>query len=193
MDDEQNLPTGKPLSICTIGNRVLRAKTKIITDFDELLSEFLERMLACMYENHGVGLAAPQVGCSKKICVIDVSPCLSEDDTCTLDGKIVKNIADIMPLFLVNPAVTKKSADMIEQEEGCLSVPDFSARVRRPQEVTVQYVDPAQKQHTITANAILARCMQHEIDHLNGRLYTDLITKEDKARLARYLSTHPQQ
>lgn len=190
MNDEKNLSSDKSLNIFTIGDQVLRAKTKAVTSFDNMLKKFVREMLACMYENNGIGIAAPQVGHSRKICVIDVSPCVSEGDLCTMDGEQITDIKTIMPLFLINPIITKKSTDTCTEVEGCLSVPDFSAPVRRPVEVTVEYVDDDGKTHTLTANAILSRCMQHEIDHLNGQLYTDIIGKEDKVKLAKYLSTH---
>lgn len=190
MNVEQNFPADKPLNICVIGNHVLREKTKSITVFDDELFDFVKKMLRCMYDNNGIGLAAPQVGQSKKICVIDVSPCLSDGDSCTMDGSQNVDIRKIMPLFMINPAITEESAETSDEMEGCLSVPDFSASVRRPSTVTVQFMDIHAQKHSITANAILARCMQHEIDHLNGRLYTDLIGKTDKLRLAKYLSEH---
>lgn len=190
MNDEKFSSPDKSLNVFTIGDQVLRAKTKAVTVFDNELKSFVNQMLTCMYENSGIGIAAPQVGHSQKICVIDVSPCVSEGDLCIMDDTQVVDIKAIMPIFLINPVITHKSTETCIEVEGCLSVPDFSAPVRRPVEVTVEFLDADGKSHIVTANSIFSRCMQHEIDHLNGRLYTDLINDEDKSRLVKYLSTH---
>ncbi len=178
------------LNVCTVGNKILRTKTKEISCFNENLKNFVQQMLKCMYDNNGIGLAAPQIGYSQKICVIDVSPCLSESDNCSLDDTKITNISTIMPLFLINPVIIQKSTETTTRMEGCLSIPDFSAEVRRPQKIIVQFLDIKGNKHTLSADAILARCIQHEVDHLNGILYTDLISQSDKNRFAKYLAKH---
>ncbi len=190
MNFDKNTTSGKSLKIFTIGHKVLRNKTKAITVFDDALQDFVNQMLECMYNNNGIGLAAPQIGESKKICVIDVTPCLSDNDTCLFNGKLISDIKTIMPIFLINPVVIEKSSETTTELEGCLSIPKFSANVRRAKKITVQFLDIKGNEHRITTDGIFARCLQHEIDHLNGILYTDLISQSDKTKLAKYLSNN---
>ncbi|MDR0715260.1 MAG: peptide deformylase [Puniceicoccales bacterium] len=179
---------GTVLEIHTVGDRILRENAKMVTNFDKNLESFIGDMLATMYAMEGIGLAAPQVGKLLKIVVIDLSPCSSEGDECDFDGNKVKEIGSIMPLCLINPVIKKYSSEVISQNEGCLSIPDFSGRVKRPVVVVLTFVDQQNVSHALSCDGMLARCVQHEVDHLNGKLYTDLLTQRDKKRFAKYLS-----
>jgi peptide deformylase len=183
---------GVVFKICTIGDGILRKKTKFVTIFNKNLHILIEDMIATMYAHDGIGLAASQIGVSLKVAVIDVSPCLSEGEACKLDEVDVQDIAAIMPLHLINPEILQYSDETCSQSEGCLSVPEFHGHVRRPTEIAFRFVDQHNVSHTLICDGILARCVQHEIDHLNGRLYTDLMSARDKKRLAKYLATHSQ-
>ncbi|MDR2721139.1 MAG: peptide deformylase [Puniceicoccales bacterium] len=184
--------SGRIFKIHTIGDSILRKKTKFVTTFDKNLHELIGDMIATMYACDGIGLAAPQVGMSLKIAVIDVSSCLLECELCKLDGENIQNIATVMPLHLINPEIIQYSYEICSQKEGCLSIPEFYGYVKRPMEVNVCFVDRQNIGHTLTCNGILARCVQHEIDHLNGRLYTDLMSARNKKHFTRYLAMRSQ-
>jgi peptide deformylase len=132
-----------------------------IKNIDKTIELTLDRMLNCMYENNGIGLAATQVGLSKRLVVIDCS-----------SGDNKKN-----PIKFINPEVVELSESNIEFEEGCLSLPDQYANVIRPSFVVVKYRDIKGKLHKNKFEGLEGTCIQHEIDHLNGKLFVDHISK----------------
>lgn len=142
-------------NIVTYGDDVLRKVCRTQLNFDERLHEILDDMAETMYAAEGVGLAAPQVGILRRYCVIDVG-----------DGIIE----------LINPVITKTSGSQTG-EEGCLSLPNRSATVTRPNKVTVTAQDRNGKKFTVTGEGLLARALCHEIDHLDGVLYIDKMDK----------------
>ncbi len=144
--------------IVKYGDPVLRKKTEEIKEVTEDIKKLALDMLETMYAAPGVGLAAPQIGLSLKICVIDIVP----------DGKKE-------PYILINPKITA-GKDMVELEEGCLSFPKIYEKVKRYNEVTAEYLDINGKQKKITVNGFLAKAFQHEIDHLNGKVFIDLLS-----------------
>lgn len=139
---------------------ILRTKCVEVKNIDENVVKILDNMLNIMYENKGVGLAANQVGLNEKLVVID----LQEND--------IKN-----PLFLINPEIVWKSKETTCEEEGCLSVPHERAKVVRSKKVKVKYFDKKAKENLIEADDYLAICLQHEIDHLNGKIFIDYLSK----------------
>jgi peptide deformylase len=140
--------------IVKLGEPVLETPADAVTEFDEGLKKLVEDMFESMYEAHGVGLAAPQIGIGKRIAVIDVT--FKEDP----NAKLV----------LVNPQVIHTEG-RITSQEGCLSIPDFREKVTRAREVTVKAQDVKGKWFEHTGEDLLARAFLHEIDHLNGKLY----------------------
>ncbi len=122
---------------------------------DDALIRLMDDMLATMYEAPGIGLAAPQVDIGQRVVVIDIS---EEKD---------------QPVRLINPAVTWRSDEIEVAEEGCLSLPGQFAEIKRPAAVKVRYLDERESEREIEAEGLLARCLQHEIDHLDGILFTD--------------------
>jgi len=136
------------------GDEVLDRKAATVTVFDKELAKLLEDMFESMYAAQGVGLAAPQIGISKRIAVIDI--------TCAKDPK--------QKLVLINPEIIATEGKQSE-EEGCLSVPGFRETVKRPARVTVRARDATGKEFTLTGEGLLARAFSHETDHLNGRLF----------------------
>ena len=138
------------------GDEILRKKSREITVVDDKIRTLLDDLVDTMYENDGVGLAAPQVGILKRAVVIDVE-----------DGNVYK---------MVNPKIIKKSGEQVGQE-GCLSVPEKKGIVRRPMNVTVEYLDENGKQVTLEAEELLARAICHEVDHLDGILFVDRAKK----------------
>jgi peptide deformylase len=147
------------LEIRKYPEKVLKQKTSPVTDFDEDLQKLIDDMVETMYAAPGVGLAAPQVGVSKRLTVIDVS---------TKEEK--------MPLLvLVNPVFLSKEG-IIEFEEGCLSFPDYTTKVERAERVVVSALDREGRQIEIDTEGLLAIALQHEIDHLDGILLIDRIS-----------------
>ena len=141
-------------------NQISR-KVEII---DDSIISILDQMLKCMYQNNGIGLAAPQVGILKRLVVID----------CSYNKDIKK------PLKLINPEVTELSKNISEFEEGCLSLPSQYARVIRPSEITLKYKNIEGFTCESEFVGLEATCIQHEIDHLDGRLFVDHISRLKK-------------
>src|SRR4029077_9910419 len=145
--------------IVKFGNPVLEKPAEKVTVFDEELQKLVEDMFESMYAAHGVGLAAPQIGISQRLAVIDVT--FKEDP----DAKLV----------LINPEIIHAEGRHT-QNEGCLSIPDFRESVARPREVTVRAQDVNGKFYERTGEELLARAFLHETDHLNGKLYISHIS-----------------
>jgi peptide deformylase len=141
------------------GDPILRKKAKPVSVFDGKLKKFVEEMIETMIQNDGVGLAAPQVGISKRIVVIDATK------------------GEVPPIVLVNPEFTYLSDNVVEREEGCLSFPDIHLNIKRPEIVSVKAFDETGKEfHIDKAADLLARALQHEIDHLDGLLIIDQVS-----------------
>ena len=140
---------------------ILRKKSEPLEEVNNNLRKLMDEMLETMYEAPGIGLAAVQVGILKRLIVIDVSKDKEKKD----------------PLFLINPEITFKSNKTSTYEEGCLSLPGHFAEVERPAECHLNFVDYNGNKKDIKANGLLATCIQHEIDHLDGILFIDHISK----------------
>lgn len=151
-----------PLTIHTLGDAVLRTPAKRISKVDESVRELARDMLRSMYSAKGIGLAAPQVGVSKQLLVIDLD--LEEAST--------------PPLVLINPEITAAGASCNTYEEGCLSIPGVYLQVVRPSVVEVGFRDEFGRPRRLKADGLLARCIQHEMDHLKGVLFVDRVTDE---------------
>jgi peptide deformylase len=152
------------LDIITLPDRTLRAASVPVESVDDEVRRFLDDMLETMYEAPGIGLAAVQVGLPRRLVTIDVAK--REDEN-----------ADPNPLFLINPEILWRSDERAVHEEGCLSIPEYYAEVERPASVRVRYLDRDGKLQEIEAGSILAVCLQHEIDHLDGVLFIDHLSK----------------
>ena len=148
------------LEILTYPNKFLSQPTKPVTDIDEEIRNLIEDMAATMYEAPGIGLAAIQVGYDKGLLVYDVSP---RDEERSLQ-------------VLINPRIVSSEGTTISEDEGCLSVPDFKADVKRAASILVEALDREGKPLRIEAEGLLAIVLQHEIDHLNGILFIDRIS-----------------
>ena len=147
-----------------------RARRVIETDAD-LIRDLVPRMFAAMYKAPGIGLAAPQVGISLRMAVVD----LMENDA--------RN-----PIVLINPEIVARSDEMMAREEGCLSLPHQFADVTRPARVKVRYEDQQGVRREIEADGLLATCLQHEIDHLDGVLFVDHISALKRNMIMRKLA-----
>lgn len=157
------------LDIVLAPDPILRTKTKPVERFDADLHRLLDDMLETMYLAPGIGLAAPQVGVDQRLCVIDVS---GKDETRT-------------PIDLINPEITWRADETEIAEEGCLSIPQQYADVERPAAVRVRFQDRHGKEHEIKADGLLARCIQHELDHLDGVLFVDHLSALKRNMLLR--------
>ncbi|MGV2101419.1 peptide deformylase [Rhizobium sp. 21-4511-3d] len=151
--------TIKPLII--LPDPILRQASKPIERVDDELKRLADDMLETMYDAPGIGLAAIQIGVPRRMLVIDVSR----------EGE------DKQPQVFINPEILKSSDERSVYEEGCLSIPDYYAEVERPATITVKYLDRDGKELTAEADGLLATCLQHEIDHLNGVLFIDHISR----------------
>ena len=139
---------------------ILRKKTTRIQDIDDEIKTLAKDMLETMYENKGIGLAAPQIGILKKIVTVDISGPEKREN----------------PMVLINPEIYEKQGE-VEGEEGCLSLPGFRCNVKRAEKIKVRFLDVDGKEHDISADELMSVCIQHEVDHLNGRLIIDYAGK----------------
>ena len=150
---------------------ILRKKCEPLEKVDDSLRKLMDEMLLTMYDAPGIGLAAIQVGILKRIVVIDIS---KEEEK--------KN-----PLFLINPQIIRKSKNTSIYEEGCLSLPGQFAEIERPAECELKYIDYSGNEKILTANGLLATCIQHEVDHLDGILFIDYLSKLKKDMIIKKL------
>lgn len=152
------------LPVYLYNHSILREKTNPLNDMNDETQQFIANMFETMAHANGIGLAANQVGDNRSIIVVDITD--PEDD----------EPAQIPPTVFINPVIEKYSEDLIDYEEGCLSVPKFRDKVFRPDAVRVKYLDKDMNEKIIDAEGILARVLQHEIDHLNGIYFFDRLS-----------------
>lgn len=155
------------LKLYTYPAPVLKKKAEKVKKVDAEIRQLLDDMLETMYEDAGVGLAAPQVGISKRMVVIDVDQ----------EGDEETGVTKGTPLYLINPEIVWRSDEMVCGEEGCLSVPKQRAEVERHKQVRVRYTDYNGQEQEILGDGLLSVCLQHELDHLDGILYIDRISR----------------
>ena len=157
---------------------VLRQKTRLVRpeDMSELRTT-IPRMFSAMYQAPGIGLAAPQVGLGMRFAIVDVA-----------DKDEKRN-----PIVLINPEVIAETDSMAAREEGCLSLPNQYAEVIRPEAVRVRYQDMDGKQQELEADGLLATCLQHEIDHLEGILFVDHLSTLKRNMIMRRLAKEQRQ
>jgi peptide deformylase len=170
------------LPIVRYGDPVLRAKGKRIEAVDERVRELAANMIETMHEAHGVGLAAQQVGEALQLTVIDVAGAEDQASTMMLNGAPVEP-KSAMPLILLNPEVAL-SDEATLSAEGCLSFPEITADIRRAIFVTLRAQSLEGEPLEIEASGLLARALQHEVDHLNGILFIDRMSAATKVALA---------
>jgi len=159
--------TIKPLII--LPDPVLRQVSKPIERVDADLQRLTDDMLETMYDAPGIGLAAIQVGVPRRMLVIDLS----------------KEGEEKQPLVFINPEIVSSSDERSVYEEGCLSIPDYYAEVERPAKVTAKYLDREGKEQSVEADGLLATCLPPEIDHLNGVLFIDHLSKLKRDRVTK--------
>ena len=172
---EQNKPSiavpkepveNPPLEIYKLGNKVLRTPAHRISKVDGSIRDLAKEMLTSMYSAKGIGLAAPQVGIEKRVLVIDLD---------------IEN-PSTPPHVFINPEIISSSATIDTYEEGCLSIPGVYLDVIRPSSIKVSFRDEMGRPKKMNADGLLGRCIQHEIDHLNGILFVDRVTQDDSLK-----------
>jgi peptide deformylase len=152
-----------PLDIVIAPDPVLKAVAQSVSNIDDAMLKFFDDMLETMYIARGVGLAAPQVGVSQRILVID--PARGEDNPTP------------QPMIIINPEIIWRSDEPNVFEEGCLSLPDYYVEVERPASLRIKHLDRNGTQQELLAEGFMATVLQHEIDHLNGVLLWDYVSK----------------
>ena len=165
------------LEIVKYGNPILHKKGKVVTEFSDTISALYQDMLDTMYKEEGIGLAAQQVGLAIQFCVIDVPSHPEYPITSILDGHSLSPQL-LMPMCLINPEIEFLPGDEYYYEEGCLSFPEIKGDVARPELIIVKYQDLDGNHHKLECDGLLGRCIQHEVDHLNGILFTDRMEKD---------------
>ena len=153
--------------ILILPDKRLRLVSKPVAKIDAATRQLVEDMFETMYEAPGIGLAAIQIGEARRVITMDLA----------------KKDEPREPQVFINPELLSQSGDNNAHEEGCLSIPEYYEEVNRPAEVRVRYLDLDGKQHEIDAEGLLATCIQHEIDHLNGVLFIDHISKLKRDRV----------
>ena len=157
--------------ILTEPDPILRKKCEPLEKVDTETKKLMDDMLETMYAAPGIGLAAIQVGILKRVVVIDIS----------------KGEEEKKPIFLINPQIIHQSKKTSIYEEGCLSLPGQFAEIERPAECTLKYIDYNGKEKELKADGLLATCVQHEVDHLNGILFIDYLSKLKKDMIIKKL------
>ena len=158
--------------ILTEPNEILRKKSLPVDSVDKDLQILMDDMLETMYAAPGIGLAAIQVGIPKRVIVLDIE----------------QKEGNKKPLFFVNPEIIQKSKNLSTYEEGCLSVPGQFAEIDRPYKCHIKYLDYYGEKKEINAEGMLATCIQHEMDHLEGILFIDYLSKLKKTMIIKKLS-----
>ena len=159
-------------TIITEPNKILRQKSLPVDQVGAEEQRLMDDMLETMYNANGIGLAAIQIGVPKRIIVMDIS----------------KNDEKNSPMYFVNPEIKNKVTETSIYEEGCLSVPNFFAEVNRPKKCDVEYLDYDGNKKILNAEGLLATCIQHEMDHLEGILFIDYLSKLKKSMIIKKLS-----
>lgn len=167
------------LPIVAYGDPVLKKKAKEITQEYPNFSVLLENMFETMYNAHGVGLAAPQIGLPIRLFLVDTSP-FSDDESLSEDE--VKQLKDFKKVF-INPTILEESGEEWSFSEGCLSIPDIREDVFRKETIKIKYYDENFEEHIDTYNGLCARVIQHEYDHIEGVLFTDKLSSLKKRLL----------
>ena len=174
--------------ILTEPDEILREKSLKVNQVDKDLQKLMDDMLETMYAAPGIGLAAIQVGVPKRVIILDIGR--RDESESTNDEKQVvrKN-----PMYFVNPEIITKSTNNSTYEEGCLSVPGQFAEIERPDKCHVKYLDYYGQPKELVAEGMLATCIQHEMDHLEGILFIDYLSKLKRSMIVKRLTKQKEQ
>ena len=159
-------------NILTEPNKILRQVSKVVEKVGSQERQLMDDMLDTMYDANGIGLAAIQIGIPKRIIVMDISKDENKKE----------------PMYFVNPVIKNKDAQKSTYEEGCLSVPNQFAEIDRPSKCEIEYLNYDGEKKILKAEGLLAICIQHEMDHLEGILFIDYLSKLKKSMIIKKLS-----
>ena len=174
--------------ILTEPNSVLRIKSLLVDKVDVELQKLMDDMLETLYAAPGIGLAAIQIGVPKRVIVLDISWRDKSESTNDEKQEEKKN-----PMYFVNPEIITKSTNISTYEEGCLSVPGQFAEINRPDKCHIKYLDYYGQPKELVAEGMLATCIQHEMDHLEGILFIDYLSKLKKSMIVKKLVKQKEQ
>jgi peptide deformylase len=172
-DLKKALDQGQKLKVFTYPAPILKLIAKPVTDFDSKLFELCFNMLHTMYHAPGIGLAAPQVGQSLRLFVMDID--FEREEIEHSDGSISYEYKNLNPQIFINPTISQHEGEII-YEEGCLSVPGIYEKVKRAEKILVKYQDVLGNHHEIEASDIFSVCLQHENDHLDGVVFLERLS-----------------
>ena len=167
------------LPIVAYGTNVLKAKASAVDTQDPNLKKLIADMWETMYNANGVGLAAPQIGVSKRLFVIDASPFAQDEDLSPDEVEVLKDFK----MVFINPTMIEERGEEWDFTEGCLSIPNIREDVCRKEEITIHFWDERLKEQTMTLDGLAARVVQHEYDHIEGILFTDKLSSLKKRLL----------
>ena len=179
--------------IIKVPNPFLKVTAKPVTVIDEDILTILDDMMETMYHAKGIGLAATQIAIDKRLIVMDCGKTKYETQNISeeeYDEKIKDEQFEPFPIKMINPEIISLGKNLEEREEGCLSIPGYNAKIKRPSSLKVKYTDENKKDKIIDADGLLATCIQHEIDHLNGVLFIDYLSKLKKDMIIKKLVKH---
>jgi len=172
------------LPIVAYGSNILKVKATDVDTQDPQLKKLIADMWETMYEANGVGLAAPQIGVSKRLFVIDASPFAQDEELTPEEAAVLKGFKSVF----INPTMLDETGEEWDFTEGCLSIPNIREDVSRKEEITIRFWDEQLKEQTLTLNGLVARVVQHEYDHIEGVLFTDKLSPLKKRLLKRKLN-----
>ena len=172
------------LPIVAYGCQVLRTKATAVDQNYPELKSLISNMWETMYEANGVGLAAPQVGVSKRLFVIDAAPFAQDEELSPEEAKVLEGFKKVF----INPIMVEEKGSEWEFTEGCLSIPNIREDISRKAQITIQFLDENFNQQTLSLDGLPARVVQHEYDHIEGVLFTDKLSPLKKRLLKRKLS-----
>ena len=157
------------LPIIAYGSTVLKKKAKDLSNDYPNVKQLIENMWETMYASNGVGLAAPQIGLSLRLFVVDTAPFADDETLDIVDVKILESFKKVF----INPTIIEEDGEIWEFNEGCLSIPDVREDVSRHERIKINYLDEYFKPQTLILSGLVARVIQHEYDHIEGILFTD--------------------
>lgn len=178
---------GEKLKVFTYPAPILKKKGIPVEAFDESLYKLVKDMLFTMYKAPGIGLAAPQIGQSIRLFVMDID--YKREKVTSADGDVTTNLSNFSPMVFINPVLKKKSGEIM-YEEGCLSVPGIYEKVKRAEDIVVEYQDLNGETKTLEATSTLSVCIQHENDHLDGIVFLERLSLMKRKLLTKKYLKH---
>lgn len=168
----------KTITLYTEPDPILRQPTTRVEEITTELLQTFDAMAKLMHNFDGIGLAGPQIGLLKKIIIIDAETIAREENLPLPSNKYIK---------IINPEIISISKELCKKEEGCLSVPTIYYEIERPKQISISYTDENGKSKTLEADGLLARCIEHELDHLDGKLFIDYLSPLKKKLISKKL------